>query len=259
MISPSKNIRSEGGGPDLVLVHGTASDAGSFAPLVGLLRDRLRVTRYDRRGTPAWPAGEGTGETPFAEDHAQDLADVIAGLGGGPVHLFGASFGGVVVLELTRRRPELVRSATLFEPALAADAGVPPVPHVMLAEFEKWIARGEPERAAELFHRRVLSDALWRRLSPESRRRALGLWRHIHADLVATTAYRVRHESLRKLETPFLLLRGGRSREAFEAPVQALAEVLPRARRAVIPGAGHQTWSAAWRDLAEAIAAFSLP
>jgi pimeloyl-ACP methyl ester carboxylesterase len=236
-----------------VLVHGTASDAASLAPLARVLRERARVTRYDRRGTPGWPAG--AGEALRAEDHATDLADLVAGLGGGPVHVFGASFGGVVALELARRRPELVRSAALFEPA-AAGEGAPAGPAALLAEFETWIGRGEPERAAENFHRRVLSDATWRRLAPEAKQRARGLWRHIHADLAATAAWRVGVDELRRLETPCLLLRGGRSRDAFEAPVRALAEALPRARRAVIPSAGHQGFASAWRELAEALAAF---
>jgi pimeloyl-ACP methyl ester carboxylesterase len=150
-----------------------------------------------------------------------------------------------------------VRSAALFEPALGPDQELPAVPRALLAEFERAIARGEPETAAETFHRRLLSDAGWRRLSPEAKQRARALWRHIHADLVATAAWRVRAADLAGLELPVLLLRGGRSREAFEAPVRALCEALPRARRAVLPRASHQSFAAAWRELAEALAAFT--
>jgi pimeloyl-ACP methyl ester carboxylesterase len=254
VIPPTDLVHSEGSGPDLVLVHGTASDAASWHPLVRLLRGRARVTRYDRRGTAAWPAG--AGETPLAADHASDLADLVARHASGSVHLFGASFGGVVALELTRSRPELVRSATLFEPALAAHEGAPEVPSALLAELEKWLARGEPERAAETFHRRVLTDALWERLPAAAKQRARGLWPHIRADLVATVAYRARHAELARCETRFLLLRGGRSPEAFEAPLRALAAALPHARRALVAPARHQSFGAAWHDLADQIGAF---
>jgi pimeloyl-ACP methyl ester carboxylesterase len=254
VIPPAAVVQTEGRGPDLVLVHGTASDAASFAPLARLLRERLRVTRYDRRGTPAWPVGAGA--APLVDDHAEDLVELVARLGG-PVHVFGASFGAVVALELARRRPHLVKSAALFEPALGPDQELPAVPRALLAEFERAIARGEPERAAESFHRRLLSDAGWRRLPPQAKERARGLWRHIHADLAATAAHRVRAEDLAGLDLPCLLLRGGRSHEAFEAPVRALCEALPQARRAVLPRAGHQTFAAAWRELADALAAFA--
>jgi pimeloyl-ACP methyl ester carboxylesterase len=249
---PSGAVHTEGRGLPLVFVHGTAGGAASLAPLGRLLRSRARVTRYDRRGTPGWPAGAADGL--HAQDHAADLADLVAHLGGGPVHLFGTSFGAVVALELARRRPELVRSAVLFEPASAGCEPAPAATAALLAEFETWMARGEPERVAERFHRRVLGEAAWRRLSPDARERARGLWRHIHADLAAVAAWRVSTDELRRLPMPFLLLRGGRSPDAFEAPVRALAEALPRARRAVIAGAGHQSFAGAWRELADALA-----
>ena len=266
MRPPADAVETEGSGPDLVLVHGTGMDGASLSPLARLLGGRLRVTRYDRRGTPRWP-GPRESVPSSAEEHAADLADLVTDLATdlvpgpsdrGPVHLFGVSFGGVVALELARRRPELVRSATLFEPAVAGDGEVPAAAAALLATFTHWISRGEPERAAELFHRRVLSEALWRRLSPQAQARARGLWRHIHGDLVATVAYRVAHAELCALDVQVLLLRGGRSHTAFEAPVRALAAALPRARRFTLERAGHQTFVSAWEELSEALAGFML-
>jgi pimeloyl-ACP methyl ester carboxylesterase len=257
MRPPADAIQTAGCGPDLILVHGTGMDGTSLAPLARLLEDRLRVTRYHRRGTPCWP-GPGESAPVSVREHAGDLGDLAIGLGGGPVHLFGVSFGAVVALELARLRPELVRSAVLFEPAVAGEGEAPGAPAVLLASFEKSLARGEPERAAERFHRRVLSEALWRRLSPEAQGRARGQWRHIHGDLLATVAYRISHTELRGVDLPVLLLRGGRSREVFESPLRALAAVLPRARHGRIELAGHQTFGSAWGPLAESVAAFVL-
>jgi len=79
------------------------------------------------------------------------------------------------------------------------------------------------------------------------------MWRHVHGDLAATAAYRVRHAELGSLEAPFLLLRGGRSRPEFEGPLRALAAALPRARYRVVERAGHQRFTLAWRDLASAV------
>jgi pimeloyl-ACP methyl ester carboxylesterase len=233
-------------------------DGESFLPLARLLADRLRVTCYHRRGTPRWP-GPGESGPDSVEAQAADLAELAAGLAGGaPVHLFGASFGAVVALALARLRPELVRSAALFEPATAGGGEAPAATTALLGNFEHWLGRGEPERAAEQFHRRVLSDAVWRRLSPSAQARARGQWRQIHGDLVATVAYRIAHAELCAIGVPILLLRGGRSPATFEAPLQALAAALPRARRGTLERAGHQTFVSAWGELAEALAKFVL-
>ena len=258
MRPPADAVETAGSGPDLVLVHGTGMDGASLRPLARLLGSRLRVASYHRRGTERWP-GPHPSPPSSVPEHAADLADLVTGLGGGgPVHLFGVSLGGVIALELARQRPELVRSAALFEPAVGGDGEVPAGPVELLATFEKCLGCGEPERAAELFHRRLLSEALWRRLSPQARARARGQWRQIHGDLVATVAYRVEREELRALALPVLLLRGGRSHEAFEAPVRALAAALPGARRGTIESAGHHAFGSAWKELAEALAAFTL-
>jgi pimeloyl-ACP methyl ester carboxylesterase len=258
MRPPADAIETAGSGPDLILVHGTGMDGASFGPLARLLEDRLRVTRYHRRGTAGWP-GPGESAPSSAREHADDLADLATLLAGdGPVHLFGVSFGGVVALELARRRPELVRSATLFEPAVAGEGEAPSAPAALLASFERTLARGEPERAAERFHRRVLTEALWRRLSPDAQARARGQWRHLHGDLLATVAYQLPGAALRAIDLPVLLLRGGRSPETFEAPLHTLAAALPRAQRGRIEPAGHQTFGSAWGPLAEALAGFVL-
>jgi pimeloyl-ACP methyl ester carboxylesterase len=255
VIPPSKAIRTTGGGAALLLVHGTAVDGDSWTPLSRVIGERARVTRYDRRGTTRWPVGVEGAPSSVAE-HADDLIDLIASFESGPVTLLGASFGAVVALEGMLRRPDLVAGAVLFDPAVAGLGNVPEAPRAFLAEFEKQRARGVPERASEAFHRRVLGDALWKRLPPSARDRARAAWRHVHGDLNATVHYRVAHEALANLDVPCLLLRGEHSPAAFEQPLSELAAALPRVRRAVVPRAGHQDFSAAWRELADMVVAF---
>lgn len=255
MIPPATAIDSVGSGPDLVVVHGTATGRLSWAPLARRLRGRLRVTCYDRRGTAGWPVDGG--EPPAsASAHAADLADLLEDRGGRPVHLLGASFGAAIVLELVRLRPELVDRAILFEPATDGREEVSPAIRTVLGHFEHWLARDRPEEAAESFHRRMLTEAVWERMPAAARAQARGGWRHIHCDLRATAAYRISTDALRGLKTPFLLLRGGRSTPAFEAPLRGLARALPDARVRVLGSAGHHIAGAGWPEAAAAVAGF---
>jgi pimeloyl-ACP methyl ester carboxylesterase len=244
-----------GNGPDLLLIHGTATDASSWAPLIRLLQGRFRLVTYDRRGAPGWPTGDAA-PLPSASDHAADAADLISALGRGPVHVCGLSFGAVVALELMRRRPELVRSAALFEPALASGDQLEGVPAALVRDFERLVRAGKGPQAAERFHRRLLSDRGWNLLPPETKIQARSLWRQIHCDLSATAAYRPRYDEMGYIEVPVLLLRGGRSRAVFEPAIRALSAALPRSQRKLIANTGHWIASQGWQELAEALAEF---
>jgi pimeloyl-ACP methyl ester carboxylesterase len=244
---------TEGCGPDLVFVHGTGRSG--FELPIPLLGERVRITTYDRRGTAVWPLSADA-ELPTVGEHVADLIQVIVRLARGPVHVCGMSFGGVIALELARRRPDLVRSLVLFEPPVRlSDDWRPPGPSLLDA-FKQLIAEHRPERAAELFHRRALSDAAWDSLPEQVQRRLRGTWRHIHADLLANDAHRPRWDELKRIVTPVLLLYGSRSRPAFELSLRALNAHLPCSRVAAIPSATHHVDAQAWRELATAVFEF---
>jgi pimeloyl-ACP methyl ester carboxylesterase len=101
-----------------------------------------------------------------------------------------------------------------------------------------------------------LTDEVWQALPSEAKRLARGAWRTIHRDLVAGTTYRVRPSELATVETKVLLLRGGRSRRAFEASLHALNAALPHSRLALLPSAGHHLSGEAWPELAKALSDF---
>lgn len=252
MKPPVDAVQTVGQGPDLLLIHGTAAGKASWHALVRLLRDRFRLTTYDRRGTRGWPLAADA-EPPSVEEHAVDAADIIRDRADGVAFVCAVSFGGAIALELMRQQPDLVRGAALFEPRLAAHDDLAGRPNPFLIEFERLVNEGNGEQAAELFQRRLLSDAFWERLPEAMKAQTRSAWRHIHCDLVANAAYRPRYAELDRIDIPVLLLRGGRSHSIFEATLHALAGALGRSRRKVIPSATHRLDGPAWHELAAAL------
>ncbi len=100
--------------PPLV-VMGSPMAASGFGQLVDLLDDRVVVT-YDPRGTERSTLAA-DGEV-SVERHADDLHEVVAALGLGPVDVFGSSGGGVVGLSWIERHPEDVRTFVAHEPPI---------------------------------------------------------------------------------------------------------------------------------------------
>ncbi len=99
-----------GEGPPLVLVHGAAGDCRLWQPQLAALADEFTIVAWDEPGagrSADLPTGFGLA------DYARCLAGLIEALDLGPSHLAGLSWGGTVVQELYRHRPELVATLIL--------------------------------------------------------------------------------------------------------------------------------------------------
>ncbi len=102
----------EGEGEPLVFVHGAAGDGRVWQPQLAALANEFTVVAWDEPGaghSSDLPAGFGL------TDYADCLADLIEALELGPVHLAGLSWGGTLVQELYRRRPELTATLILAD------------------------------------------------------------------------------------------------------------------------------------------------
>ncbi|MEO1235137.1 MAG: alpha/beta fold hydrolase, partial [Myxococcota bacterium] len=71
---PSVVVRGEG--PDVVLVHGSATDREAWTTQLATLPRRFRVVAYDRRGSGTCPLPDGVESWTVAE-HAADLEAVV--------------------------------------------------------------------------------------------------------------------------------------------------------------------------------------
>jgi len=105
-------IEIDGAGAAIVFVHGLGGDSNSFQMLLGALAG-FRCIRPDLPGS-------GRSPRPFdalsIDLFTQTVAEIIEKVGGGAVHLVGHSLGTLICQHVAARRPECVKSLTLFGP-----------------------------------------------------------------------------------------------------------------------------------------------
>jgi pimeloyl-[acyl-carrier protein] methyl ester esterase len=231
------DIRVDGAGPALVLLHGWAMHSGLFAPLADALRERYTLHPVDLPGHGR------------AREDARPLAlaPVAAALAAAlPRAIWmGWSLGGLVALQAAQAHPWRVRGlamlaapprfcrgddwpegmdAAVFE-QFAADldrdyAGT-------LDRFLALEAQGSDHMRAEL---RTLRQQVHAVGDPAPRALAEGLAILHDADL---------REGLPRLEMPSLWLGGRRDRLVAPAALRAAAALAPQSTYVEIAGAGH--------------------
>jgi acetyltransferase/esterase len=120
-----------GTGPTLLLMSGGHGDANSFDGMVGVLAEHFTVVSYDRRGYTRSPLADPAAPQTVAT-HGDDAAALLRAVDNGAAHVFGASAGAVVGLDLVARHQGLVRTLVAHEPPVVrllppAQRPAPPV------------------------------------------------------------------------------------------------------------------------------------
>jgi len=225
-----------GCGPPLVLVHGAASDAREWRAQMTALSDVFTVIAWDEPGahrSSDVPAGFGLA------GYATALAALVEALDA-PAHVCGLSWGGTVVLELYRRRPELVATLVLADTYAGWKGSLPEAEvNARVAGVERMLS--DPAEAFD-----ATFPGLFAADPP-----------HDVIDVLAAVAADVRRESVRvalaamseadltdvlpTIAVPTLLLWGERDARSPLTVAHAFARAIPHAKLAVIPGAGHLT------------------
>ncbi|MFZ5670293.1 MAG: alpha/beta fold hydrolase [Pseudomonadota bacterium] len=103
---------------DVLFLHATGFNAGTYAGVLGPLGDRLRVLAVDQRGH-----GRTTlAAEPWSFDawtrYRDDVLALLAALGETPAVISGHSMGGTVGLLAVAARPDAARRLVLFEPVV---------------------------------------------------------------------------------------------------------------------------------------------
>lgn len=225
----------DGDGPALVMVHGSIADHTTFASFIDVLRTEWTTYAMDRRGFGA------SGDTePYSfEREGEDVAavvDAVAARTGGPVLLWGHSFGASCAMGGAARTTN-VRDLVLYEPSLGL--GYPPG---AIERIEALVASGEREAAIVA----VLAEVL--ELSDEEIDgfRANPLW-PVRVAAAHTVPRECRVEEgwvwqpgqFDTVTAPTLLLTGTDSVPEVVKATQAAAAALPRAEILSLDGHAH--------------------
>jgi len=230
-----------GGGGDgaspVVLLNGVAMSVGNWRPIAAALSPRRACLLHDFRGQLL--SDKPTGPLSL-EDHVEDLAALVEGLGLGAVHLVGTSYGSEVAMLLAAARPDLARSLVVIDGASEADA-------LLRAAIESWKAAALAD--PRLFYKTILpwnysaayiaanGEALARRedaVASLPREWFESFVRLCDAFLAINAT-----PLLGRITCPTLVLVGGLDILKHQGCARVIADGIPGARLRVIEGAGH--------------------
>jgi 3-oxoadipate enol-lactonase len=227
-----------GDGPAVLLIHAGIADSRMWAPLAErLVAGGFRVITCDLRGFGRTPL------EPGIVSNAADLVALLDHLAIDRVAVVGASFGGLVAVELALRAPERVAALALLasdlddgehsaerdaldaaeEEALDADD----LDAAIEANVRTWVTRGGRDADPEVV-------ALVRAMQRDAFAAQIG----VEAELEENDPPVARR--LGEIAVPVLVVVGADDLEDFHRNAERLAAELPAARPPVtIPGAAH--------------------
>jgi pimeloyl-ACP methyl ester carboxylesterase len=218
------HYEARGDGRPLLVVHGMASDAAGWEPVLGeLAAAGARAIAYDRRGYGSSGAPEPYAATTIQEQ-AEDAAALLIALGATPAVLVGDGFGALVVLELLVRRPQLASAAVLADPPLFAF--VPAATEALAAErslLEEGLREGGPAAAIDAW----LGEGV-----DEDRRARAGASRlGFFADYAGQLSWSPSRRELRAIAVPVAVVTGPASPAHVVAAADAASALLSDVRR----------------------------
>lgn len=229
------------GEPPVLLVHAGICDCGMWDPQWESLPARHRTVRLDLRGY-------GHSELPpEGFSHAADVIELLDRLDLGPVALVGASFGGLVSLDVAVARPDLVQRLVLVAPAMPGHEWSALV-RESFAEEEDSLESGDLDGAVEVNLRtwvdgpgrspEAVPAGLRSRVGEMQRRafeRQLPVW-ELAEDVLTVEDLA---ERIGEIAVPTLVITGSEDVPDMEAIAARLGSEIAGARREVIAGAAH--------------------
>jgi len=210
----------------LILLHGAASNAVTWAGDVAAYSPHFRVYAVDIPGDPGKSAQN---RLPWAgPGYAEWLADVLDGLGAQKAMLLGLSQGGWTALKFATYRPDRVDKLVLLTPGgVVPTKGSFILSAIVLSLFGRW--------GADRLNRKVFGK---QPMHPEVMRFMNAIMTHHIARV--DKEYIFSDEELKRLDMPVLLLGGTEDAIRPTTAVAArMARLVPQLEATLIPNMGH--------------------
>lgn len=230
----------EGRGEPVVLVPAAGSDSTTWGDARTELARDHRVIVYDRRGYRR-SAFDGA---PSLARHAQDVAALIEHLDAAPAIVAGISVGATITLELAIERPDLVRTAVLYEVPLHAKRSTDFAAARTFMRVAKMTKRGDLAGAGVFFLRWAYRypdgssafDRMPRAWQDVATNNAVALLNDLK---IATAEKTISMRDVRNLRVPAQCIVGEKSHRAMRGFVRRAAKAIPDSKLVVLPGAAH--------------------
>jgi pimeloyl-ACP methyl ester carboxylesterase len=253
-----------GGASPVVCLPSTGLSGLQWRRLAKLLSDRghqaFTVDLIGYGGSDDWPRAR----APFTTDYDVDVVQSLMQLCSEPMHVVGHSYGGRLALLAGLRRPERLRSLSLFEPTcfgVLRSSG----DTLAVAELEAY-DRDQPfldegfggsEAWVERFVDYWSGPGAFAELDDEQRamwlRARLKMFEEVRETALDSVPHQTYVDALGHV--PLLLLSGALSTLAGRRCCEILAEVMPNARHVELADVGHMAPVLASREVAKLIAA----
>ena len=234
----------QGQGVPVVLVHGALGDYRTWSGEMDDFSAKYHVVAYSYRYH--YPDKRTDGQYSY-QVHIADLVALLQALKLGPVHLVGHSAGGVVVANVAKDHPELVRGLVLAEPALNGLIANNDQARPMLAEVGKvgkaageLVQKGEPDQGAITFFN-YLNEANggFKGLPALYQTVTLDNASTMKPFLASPPPPPFTCDDAKKIDVPTLLMAGELTQPFRHLVLDELQRCIPNTERAKIPQASH--------------------
>jgi pimeloyl-ACP methyl ester carboxylesterase len=238
-------------GDPIVLIHAFQMDHREWDEVTALLQSSRQVIRYDLRGH----GRSALARDPFSASF--ELGELMLELGVIRADVVGLSAGSNVALELALEQPELVRRLIMISPGL---------PDIRVNTDRAWmrpiaeaVRAGNPARAADLWWQspimrgtraRGVEGVRYQQVVRDNAR----IWTQNPAaqrPLVPSAAQR-----LNTLRAPLLIIVGADDETGSLPQSDSILARQPKARRVIVPRAGHMISTERPAELAKEITRF---
>jgi len=237
---------SAGTGDPVILLHGGQGDYRSWGPQMAALSRYYHVISYSRRyNYPNQNPQTATNHSAIVE--AEDLAALVKALHLKRADFVGTSMGAATALTLAIRHPNMVRSLVLAEPPILSSAK-----HfqdgALYDDFMRRIqdpareafASGNDEGAMRFFVDGFAKPGRFDSLAPDARLGVMQNAGFFRMMVRSENPYPdISRRDLSSLRIPVLVITGEKTVEIHRRIDEELSRMIPRARSAMIPNAGH--------------------